>query len=225
MRHAKLSAFVSILALSACVSVPPTIPTVTPAQVGAVGAELAAANLSPADYISDAMLLNVWACNAYLLAQAQLNGNFGLAAQGTGLGTALATGLLGVTGAGAPAVALAGISGGGLASALGLAAGNTGIPYSAPTAEKVQEAMTAYAEAVWAAPPATLAQAAMMAEGQRWLCTPSGATWIASQSISTAQVGAASLASSTAVNEAFSRTQAQVPARFALPVITINGHH
>lgn len=222
MRHAKLSAFVSILALSACTSLPPPIPTVTPAQVGAVGAELAAANLSPADYVSDAMLLNVWACNAYLLAQAQLNGNFGLAAQGTGLGTALATGLLGVTGAGAPAVALAGISGGGLASALGLAAGNTGIPYSAPTAEKVQEAMTAYAEAVWAAPPATLAQAAMMAEGQRFLCTPPGITWLATQSISTATIGTVPSVATTAIS---APTFAAAAPRFGLPVITVNGRH
>lgn len=218
------------LALSACVSVPPTIPTLTPQQVGAVGAELAATNLSPADYANDGMLLNLWACNAYLLGQAQLSGNFGVAAQGTSLGTSVAAGLLGLTGAGAPAVALAGVSGGGFASALGILGNNTGIPYSAPTAEKVQEAMQTYAEAVWVSPPSSLAQAAMIVEGHRYLCTPPGISWLASQSISSAQISAApspgpSLLQSRAIG-AVEPARGTIPTtRFALPVITINGRH
>lgn len=212
----KTAAFAGILVgLTACASVPPAIPSQAPADVATTASALSSTGLTPVDYLNAGFLRNLWDCNDYLLAEAKLSGNFGVAQQATGLATTMSAGLLGLAGAGGPAVGLASVAGGGIASALGIAASNTGIPYSAATAQKVQEAMINFMEGSWASPPPSVALAAILIEQQRWLCTPPGITWIAGQAIATAQIGLASTAPSV-------NYRAIVP-RFTVPVVTING--
>jgi hypothetical protein len=199
---------VLIVALAGCAA--SSVPFPTPAQQAADAATqhaaLLASGLDPATLWEDEDLANTYACDVWLNSQFQRAAAFNEVEQ---LGT-LGSGAVGLI---HPA---AGFVGSLVTSALTTLANAGTLPYSAQTAPQVRSAMQAYAQAATA--PATVEEAAMLGEGQLYLCTPPGATEIAGTAISTASITAGSPTASAA----FALTPG--PRAFAPPKVQVNGH-
>ena len=223
MPRAAILLAASLLAMTGCAGGVTSVPFPTPAQAAADAAAqqaaLLATGLDPASLWENEDVANTAACDQWLIRQSMQSGAFGLAAQGAGLGSAASMGLLAATGAGPAAPIIAGIAGALVSSALATLSSTGAMPYSAATAAEIRTAMAAYAQAAPA--PATMAEAALLGEGQLYLCTPPGATGLAGKAIETAQVTAAGSPSAAAFAPAFAA--ALPPLRFAPPVITVNG--
>jgi hypothetical protein len=212
----KLAPLLAALALAGCATgLPPVIPAPSIAQIAADATAIDGSGLAPGDLADIGYYENLTACDGYFIAAGQLNGEFGVAAQGSALGTGVAAALMAGRGAPVPQVAAASVIGSALAAGFGLAQNSIGIPYSPAVAEKTREAMIAY---MTGAPvPQTDAQAILLVEGQRWLCTPPAITWLAGTAISSAAIGTMGPATSAAF--------ATGPRGFAPVVITVNGQH
>lgn len=209
----------SLLAMTGCAGGVSSVPFPTPAQAAGDAAAqqtaLIATGLDPATLWENEDLANTAACDQWLIRQSVQSGAFGLAAQGAGLGSAASMGLLAATGAGPGAPIIAGIAGSLFANALSQLSTAGAMPYSASTAAEIRAAMAAYAQAAPA--PVTVAEAGLLGEGQLYLCTPPGATALASKAIETAQIGAGAPAG------ALSPEFMAAPRRFAPPQVTVNG--
>jgi hypothetical protein len=199
----------SLLALAGCTGGVTSVPFPTPGQAAGDAAAqqtaLSATGLDPATLWENEQLANAYACDAWLIRQADQTGALQTAGQLGSLASGGAT-LFNP---------LAGFAGQLFSNALMTLSKSGAMPYSDATAAEIRAAMQAYAQA--APQPATLAEAGLLAEGQLWNCTPPGAAALAKKAIDTAQVTAGP--PPTAGFAAF----AARGAGFAPPIVRVNG--
>ena len=177
--------------LSACAGhnqVPPAPGMPSIAAIEATAGQLAATKLSPADFAVTGYLLNAENCHAYFEQLADRAAKLALAGQENRLGGGFLSGILGLAGVGAAPVAgvslLSSLVGGSLS-----ANGASPIPYPVETAQLVRQALSSYLSA--ASIPSSLPNAALLVEGESWLCSLPGAEWLSRQAVATATTTAA----------------------------------
>jgi hypothetical protein len=162
----------ALLALAGCAGIagaPP--PTPTPAQISAYAETVAGVNAAPADYLATGVAIANNACGDYFNGLTQQANDLGFAGQETNLAGGVASGALGLTGAGTAATAFVGLAVPALTQSLANAAARaTGGMNPAAAFTLVKKAQSAYLAAT--PMPATKMAAAMALSGYAQLCQP-----------------------------------------------------
>lgn len=184
------------LALAACANTltPPTQPS--PGSIQTVNEQIATLTTDSATTWAVGDYAVRVACHAYLNAAAARAANISLASGGLGLAGA---GVAGMIASSNPAGAV--ISAGAAAlgqSFLNLYGASGGIPYTNETSTIIDDALDAYEASVNTMPPTTVAQALSYVDDEWFLCSPGGYAELATKAIGTATVSGSGGASSSA---------------------------
>lgn len=215
-----LAAGIGLCTLAACAT-PPPAPPVQPTTADAVSilAELNAVQASgtPQQFRDAGLVYVNRLCDTWLVASAERSAQLATAQQGLSAGGSAATALLGLTGAGVPAVAGAGI---GMGLLSGLLAGQASAGLTDADAGLISNALQTYEAALPV--PATYEDAALQFEGAYRLCTPFGASQLGNTAKMTASITATPIGSPSLSAER-SFNAAAGPELWPVPVIRVNG--
>lgn len=179
-------------ALAACAT-PVSAPTYpTPTQIATKAGALLATGLDPVTYSTVGYLINAEQCHDWMASLAQRQAGYSTASGLANVGTVGAAGIGAALGANPALGAIAAVGGGLAAGTLNVLSSSSGIAYPKETAALVRQAQATYLAGVaLGAPATTLPEAALLVEGESWLCSLPGAEWLAAQAVASSQTSVA----------------------------------
>jgi len=170
-------------ALGACGIVPQSPPTPTPAMIQTESQSIAGISAAPMDILTTGVELSNGYCTTYFNKLVNQAAGLNLASQETTLAGGVTSGVMGLTGAGAGATAIAGIAFPAVSASLQNAARTaTGGIQPAAVWPMVQKAENAYLSALPANGPTTKTEAVMYVGGYAAQCQPAGIQSLALES-------------------------------------------